>query len=127
VRYHLDTSFLIDWRASDPGTESLCQEILAGNHTVTVDPIVQTEFLAAPRLDRTYEFVFDTVLSLGNRIELTSEMSRLAATWLAPMDRPQRRARFADALVAAAAHVERAILVTSDTGMPVFPVTILLY
>jgi len=127
VRYHLDTTFLVDWRRSDLGSQLLRDEILAGMHTVTVDPIAQTEFFAAPRPDRRYEFVFDAILTVGTRVALTSDMCRTASTWLGSMDRVQRRARFADALIAAAAYAHRATLITSDTGMSVFPVAILLY
>jgi predicted nucleic acid-binding protein len=52
----------------------------------------------------------------------------LAASWLAPMDPAQRRARFADALIAAIADLDGATLVTSDTKIEgVFPVPVLLY
>jgi predicted nucleic acid-binding protein len=43
------------------------------------------------------------------------------------MDQAQRRARFADALVAAIADSAGATVLTSDTGMPTFPVSVLLY
>ena len=94
---------------------------------VSVDPIVHAEFFAAPRLDRTYDLVFDSVTRAGTILPLTPQVSRLAATWLGPMDQPQRRARFADALVAAVAYLDNATLVTNDKGMPLFPIPVLLY
>ena len=128
MRYHLDTTFLIDWRKSNPDIAALREEITAGAHKVSIDPIVQTEFFAAPRLDRTYEGVHGAVLGLGTLLPLPSEAAMLAASWLAPMDRAQRRARFADALIAAIAHLDGATLVTSDTKIEgVFPVPVLLY
>ena len=127
MRYHLDTSFLIDWRRSSPKIIGLRDEIAARLHVVSIDPIVHTEFFAAPRTDRTYDAVFESVIRLGTILPLTPQVSRLAATWLGPMDQPQRRARFADALVAAVAYLDNATLVTSDTAMPLFPVPVLLY
>lgn len=127
MKYHLHTSFLVDWRRSDPRIADLRAEISAGIHTVSIDPVVQTEFFAAPRIDRSYEVVFDAILGVGTRIDLSDEMSRMASRWLGPMDRVQRRARFADALIAAAAYTQGATVVTSDTGMPLFPVSVLLY
>ena len=52
----------------------------------------------------------------------------LAASWLGPTDRIQRRAHFADALIAAVTYIDGATLVTSDTKIKgVFPVPVLLY
>lgn len=128
MRYHLDTSFLIDWRKSNPSIVALQHEITTGAHIVSIDPIVQTEFFAAPRIDRTYEAVYSAVLTLGSLVPLTPRASMLAASWLGPMDRPQRRARFADALIAAITYIEGATLVTSDTRIEgVFPVPVLRY
>ncbi len=128
MRYHLDTTFLIDWRKSTPGIVVLRGEILAGAHVVSIDPIVQTEFFAAPRIDRTYEVVYSAILSLGTLMPLSQEASMLAASWLGPMDRAQRRARFADALIAAVAYLDGATLLTSDTKIEgVFPVSVRAY
>jgi predicted nucleic acid-binding protein len=127
VRLHLDTSFLVDWERAEPIVTTLREEILSGAHVVSVDPIVEAEFFATLRADRKTQAVFASVLVVGTRLPITSEASRLAATWLAPMDQAQRRARFADALVAAIAHVDGATVLTSDTGMPTFPVSVLLY
>lgn len=127
MRYHLDTTFLIDWRRSASTTRGLRDEISARLHVISIDPIVHTEFFAAPRIDRTYDAVFASVMTFGELLPLTPEGSRLAATWLAPMDPAQRRARFSDALVAAVAHLSDATLVTSDRGMSLFPVPLLLY
>lgn len=128
MRYHLDTTFLIDWRKSNPSVTTLQQEIVSGTHRISIDPVVQTEFFAAPRIDRTYRAVHDAVLALGSVLPLTSEAAMLAARWLAPMDQAQRRARFADALIAAMAHLDGAALVTSDTKIEgIFPVALLQY
>ena len=62
MRYHLDTSFLIDWRKSNPNIAILQEEIASGAHQISIDPIVQTEFFAAPRIDRTYEELHSAVL-----------------------------------------------------------------
>lgn len=127
MRLHLDTSFLVDWEREVPAIATLRDEILSGVHTVSIDPIVETEFFATPRASRKTQAIFATVLVLGTRLPITSEACRLAASWLASMDQPQRRARFADAIVAATAHADGATVVTSDTGMPHFPVSVLLY
>ena len=127
MRLHLDTSYLVDWERDEPIVATLREEILSGVHTVSVDPIVETEFFATLRADRKTQAVFASVLVVGTRLPITSETSRLAAVWLAPMDQAQRRARFADALVAAIALVDGATVLTSDTGMPTFPVSVLLY
>lgn len=128
MRYHLDTTFLIDWRKSTPSIVILRAEIIAGLHAVSIDPIVETEFFAAPRIDRTYEMVHSAVLGLGTLLPLTPAEAMLAASWLGPMDRPQRRARFADALIAAVAYLDGAVLLTSDTKIEgVFPVKVRRY
>jgi predicted nucleic acid-binding protein len=127
VRLHLDTSFLVDWEREDPIVTTIREEILTGIHVVSIDPIVEVEFFATLRADRRTQAIFASVLVVGVRLPITSEASRLAAIWLAPMDQAQRRARFADALVAAIAHFAGATILTSDTGMPSFPVSVLLY
>ncbi len=127
MRLHLDTSFLVDWERDEPNVAMLRDEILAGVHAVTVDATIETEFFATLRADRRTQAIFSSVLIVGNRLPVRPEASRLAAAWLAPMDREQRRARFADAIIAAVAHNEGATVVTNDTGMPLFPVPILLY
>lgn len=91
-------------------------------HTISIDPIVETEYFAAPRRPVTSHALFDTIVALGTVAPLTHEASRLAASWLAPMDQVMRRAHFADALIAAVAHLEDAVLVTSDKRIArVFP------
>ena len=128
MRYHLDTTFLIDWRKSTPSIVNLRSEIIAGLHAMSIDPIVQAEFFATPRIDRTYELVHGAVLGLGRMLALTPEASRLAASWLGLMDRPQRRARFADALIAAVAYLDDAVLLTSDSKIEgVFPISVRQY
>ena len=128
MRYHLDTSFLVDWQRVHPSVERLREEILTGVHQVSVDAIVQTEFFAVQRVDRAARSVFETVLDLAEWISITPAVSRLAAQWLGPMDAAQRLAHFADALIAAVATVERAILVTGDKRIArVFPVAVLEY
>src|SRR5438132_1445543 len=87
----------------------------------------------APRKRETLEAKFQRVLSepvldLAEWISITPAVSRLAAQWLGPMDAAQRLAHFADALIAAVATVERAILVTGDKRIArVFPVAVLEY
>ena len=128
MRYHLDTSFLVDWQGVHPSVERLREEILTGAHQVSVDAIVQTEFFAVQRVDRATRAVFETVLDLAEWISITPAVSRLAAQWLGPMDAAQRLAHFADALMAAVATVERAVLVTGDKRIArVFPVAVLEY
>lgn len=128
MRYHLDTSFLIDWRKSSPSVTTLQHEIVSGTHRISIDPIVQTEFFAAPRIDRTYRAVYGAVLALGSVLPLTSEAAMLAASWFSRMDQAQRRAHFGDALIAAIAHLDGATPVTADAGIGgIFPVAILQY
>ena len=128
MRYHLDTSFLIDWHRRDPRVLPLLDEVLAGLHEISIDPIVETEYFAAERIDRGKQFTYDTALSLGSSLPLTSQTSRLAASWLAPMDHPKRLAHFADALIAATAATAGAVLVTGDRRVArVFPVAVFEY
>jgi len=89
---------------------------------VSLDPIVETEYFAARRIDSRKRMVFQTVRQLGNWVSLTQDSCQLAARWLAPMDERQRLAHFADALIGAVAVVENATLVTGDTRIArVFP------
>ena len=128
MRYHLDTSFLIDWRTSNPSIVALRDEITAGAHTISIDPIVQTESFAAPRIDRMYAAIYRAVLTVGALLPITPDASMLAASWLGPMDRIQHRAHFADALIAATAATAGAVLVTSDRRIArVFPVAVFEY
>jgi predicted nucleic acid-binding protein len=128
VRIHLDTSFLVDWRRSEERVESLVREIVAGDHEVSVDTVVETEFFSALRITRNAIALFDFLLEVGDLIPLTSEPARLAAGWLAPMDERQRRAHFADALIAAVAHSAGATLVTGDHRIAaIFPIALLAY
>jgi predicted nucleic acid-binding protein len=125
LRYHLDTSFLIDWHRRDPRVIPLLDEVLAGLHEISIDAVVETEYFAAERIDRGKQFTYDTALSLGASLPLTS---RLAASWLAPMDHPQRLAHFADALIAATAATAGAVLVTGDRRIArVCPVAVFEY
>lgn len=125
MRYHLDTTFLVDWQREDPSSKTLRSEILARQHDVSIDPIVEAEFFAVPILDREIELVFDAVAAVGERLAITSEASRLAASWLGQMDKTQRLARFAHALVAAVAATNGATLLSNDTKIDsVFPVIV---
>ncbi len=127
MRLHLDTSFLVDWHRDESVIHQYRSEILAGDHIVSVDPVVEAEFFGSMRADRDAEIVFASALAQGSRLPFSSEAARLAATWLAPMDQKQRRARFADALIAAIASLDGATVLTNDTGMPMFGVPVLLY
>ncbi len=128
MRYHLDTTFLIDWHRRDARIIPLLDEVLAGLHEVSVDPIIETEYFAAARINRAKRLIFETALSLGSSIPITSEASRIAGAWLAPMDQPKRLAHFADALIAATASAAGAILVTGDRRIArVFPVAVFEY
>lgn len=122
MRLHLDTSFLIDWRRNSPRIIALRDEIIAGEHEVSYDPIVETEFMSAFRLTREHDAVMLALEFLATRLDITPEISQLAARWLAPMDQPMRRAHFADAIIAACATASSATLVTGDGRLPrVFP------
>ena len=95
---------------------------------MSVDPIVHTEFFAAKVFKRRIEFVFNNILALGRWIPLTAETCTTASRWLAPMDKAQRRAHFADALIAAVAGVEGATLLTHDGIMAsLFPISVQVY
>lgn len=126
--YHLDTTFLIDWHRRDPRITSLRDEIIAGIHDVSINPIVETEYFAARRVTREKEMTFESIAALSDMIPLSSDACRLAAQWLARLDIKQRRAHFNDALIAAASTVVGATLISSDKRIVrVFPVTILQY
>lgn len=128
MKYHLDTTFLIDWHRREARVLPLLEEILAGRHSVSIDPIIETEYFAATRVDRAKQAVFQTALTLGSRLTISSETARLAASWLAPMDQARRLAHFADALIAATATVGGAILVTGDRRIArVFSVAVFEY
>ena len=114
MRLHLDTSFLIDWRRQDPRTHDLAREIGDGQHEISIDPVVEAELFAVPCVTEDYVMLFDAVLAIGAVLPLSSQASRLAASWLAPMDEAKRRAHFADALIGAIAQTAEAILVTGD-------------
>jgi predicted nucleic acid-binding protein len=128
VKYHLDTTFLIDWYRKDARTLALRDEIIAGLHSVSINPLVETEYFAARRVTREREMLFDSIAEIAETVPLSSDVCRLAARWLSRLDIKQRRAHFNDALIAAAATVAGATLVSSDRRIArVFPVTILQY
>jgi predicted nucleic acid-binding protein len=123
LRYHLDTSFLVDWQREDPAIKTLVDDILAGTHDVSIDGIIYTEFMAARVIEMRKRLVIGTTLRIGGWLSATTEAARLAAGWLAPMNREQRRAFFADAVIAATAHMHGATILTGDkTAAGVFPV-----
>jgi predicted nucleic acid-binding protein len=128
MRLHLDTSFLVDWQRDDPRVADLVLEILAGEHEVSIDPIAETEFLAALVITRRKEAILRGALAAGRRVDITPDASAPAARWLAGMDPKQRRAHFADALIAAVASTQDAQLVTSDAILQrLFPVAVRVY
>lgn len=126
--YHLDTTFLIDWHRRDVRILALREEIIAGVHDVSINPIVETEYFSARRVTREKELTFASVAALSEMIPISSEACRLAAQWLGRLDVKQRRAHFNDALIAATSTVAGATLISSDKRIVrVFPVTILQY
>lgn len=128
MKYHLDTSFLIDWQRDDPRIRILRDEILAGEHEVSIDPIVHTEFMAARVVPMRKIAVMQGVLAIGRWLPISIEASRLAAVWLGSMDPIQRRAHFNDALVAATASIDGSTLLTGDSiAAGLFPVATELY
>jgi len=128
VRFHLDTTFLIDWQRVDPRIDSLRNELIAGQHELSIDPIIEAEFFAAQRVDRDKQLVFEGVQSIAEWVPLTSEACRLAGSWLARLDVPSRRRHFGDALIAATAALRDATLITADLRIArVFPVAVLEY
>jgi predicted nucleic acid-binding protein len=128
LNYHLDTSFLVDWQREDPAVENLVTGILDGEHTISITGIVFTEFMAARLITPRKRLVAGIVLRLAEWLPVSLETSRTASRWLAPMSRDQRRAFFADALIAAASHERGATLLTGDTtAARIFPVATQLY
>ncbi len=122
MRLHLDTSVLIDWHRGHVRIATLKDEILAGLHHVSIDPIVEIEYFMATRVQRDKIAIFDSVVAISDWIAPTSSACRLAASWLAPMDEAMRRAHFNDALIAAIATLDDAVLVTGDHRIrKVFP------
>lgn len=119
---------LIHWERDEPSIAALRLEIAGGLHEVTIDPIVETEFLASRRPSPSQRLTFEAITRVRRRTAITRQASELAASWLAPMDRAQRRARFADAIIAAVAHTSGATLLTNDAGMAAtFPVSVVEY
>ncbi|HYM15155.1 MAG TPA: PIN domain-containing protein [Dehalococcoidia bacterium] len=128
MKYHLDTSVLIDWERDEPTLAKLRLEIAGGLHDVTIDAIVETEFLASRQLGPVQRLTFESITRISRRAPITRRASELAASWLAPMDRAQRRARFADAIIAAVSHLAGATLLTTDSGIAsTFPVRVQAY
>lgn len=128
MKYHLDTTFLIDWYRKDARTLSLRDEIIAGRHDVSINPLVETEYFAVRRVTREREMLFDSIAEIAEMVTLSSEVCRLAARWLSRLDIKQRRAHFNDALIAAAATIAGATLISGDRRIArVFPVAILQY
>lgn len=122
MRLHLDTSVLIDWHRGDLRIAPLRDEILAGLHQISIDPVVKVEYFMATRVQSDKIAIFDSVMAISDWIVPTSEACRLAASWLAPMDEAMRRAHFNDALIAAIATLHGATLVTGDHRIgKVFP------
>jgi predicted nucleic acid-binding protein len=107
---------------------ALVGEIVAGEHEVSVDSVVEAEFFSARTVARDSLTLLESLLRVGEVLPLTSEPARLAASCLAPMDERQRRAHFADALIAAIAHTAGATLVTGDHRIAaLFPIAVLAY
>jgi predicted nucleic acid-binding protein len=128
VNSHLDTTLVIDWHRKDWRITYLREEIVAGIHEVSIDPIVETEYFSARRVNRDKELTFLAVAELSEMLPITSAASRLAGGWLARLDRKQPRAHFNDALIAAVATVAGATLITADKRIVrVFPVAVLQY
>lgn len=118
MKVHLDTSFLIEWQRNGSRIVPLRDQILAGDHEMSYDPIVEVEFLSVVRQDVQLLAVLAVVRAVGTRVDITPEIAQLAARWLAPMDEPKRRAHFADAIIAACATETGATLVTGDARLP---------
>jgi predicted nucleic acid-binding protein len=128
LRYHLDTTFIIDWHGNDVRISVLRDEILSGMHEVSIDPIIEAEYFSARHVSREKEMTFDAILAIGSVVALSSEACRLAGSWLGRMDRPQKRRHFNDALIAATAATADAVLVTGDRRIArVFPVAVFEY
>lgn len=112
----------------DERVAELRDEIIHGVHDVSIDAIVETEFFAVRSISVDHDLIYDALLAIGRLLPLTSEVCRVAGSWLAPMDEAMRRAHFADALIAAGAHSNGAMLVTGDRRIGrVFPVRVLEY
>jgi predicted nucleic acid-binding protein len=123
LNYHLDTSFLIDWQNENDSVQVLVSGIESGEHNASIDGIAYAEFMAARVLTPRKRLVAASAHRLCDWRGLSDDASRLAAQWLAPMDEVQRRAHFADALIAAIAHSSGVILLTGDgTAARTFPV-----
>jgi predicted nucleic acid-binding protein len=128
LRYHLDTSFLVDWQRRESTTRSLVNEIMDGEHRVSIDAVAHTEFMAARVITPRKELIVDTALTLGRFLEISVQASTRAAEWLSPMDKAQRRAFFADAIIAAVALEAGATLLTGDrVAAAMFPVDVHMY
>lgn len=128
ARYHLDTSFVIDWERGDPRIAQLADEISEGDHEISFDPIVETEFFAGQKMTRQAELLFRGIERLAVRVDLASTVCRLAATWLSSMDGDMRKQHFGDALIAAAASSNEAALLSADQKISrVFPIDVVTY
>ena len=128
MRHHLDTTFIIDWHRQSPKIQVIRYEILAGTHEVSFDPVAETEYFAAPRITRSRELTFASLATVAVRLPVSSEACRLAGAWLGKMDKRQRRRHFNDALIAAIATLDDAVLITADRRIArVFPLRVLEY
>lgn len=128
MRLHLDTTFLVDWQREDARIEPLRDEMRAGMHDVSYDPILEIEYFAVRDVSRRLVAVFESMRLLARWVPVTPEASRIAAQWLSQMDEKQRKAHFADAIIGAVAYADGAVLVTSERILPeVFPVAVLQY
>jgi predicted nucleic acid-binding protein len=128
LRYHLDTSFLIDWQRDDPAIAEVIDGILDGHHRISIDGVTYAEFMAARVIGARKRMVIGAATAMGEWLSLTVEAPRLAAIWLARMDDTQRRAHFADALIASVSHVHGATLLTGDRKSgDLFPVSTEMY
>lgn len=114
TRYHLDTAFLIDLQRGDPKAGRFRDQILEGQHQLSIDPIVETEFFAGRQVTRQAELLFRSIERLAERVELGQSVCRQAAAWLSRMDDNMRKKHLADALIVAAATSQGAIVLSSD-------------
>lgn len=128
MRHHLDTTFIIDWHRQSYAIEVVRHAILAGVHDLSFDPVAETEYFAAPRVTRARELTFASLSAIARRLPVSSEACRIAGSWLGRMDTRQRRRHFNDALIAAIAFTQDAILITADKRIGrLFPVRVLEY
>ena len=128
MRFHLDTSFLIDWQRGDPAVESLVEGILAGDHQISIDAVAHTEFVTAALISARKQIVLDVLDAVSAWTDIPQTASERAARWLTPMDLKQRCAFFADAMIAAVAADLNATLLTGDRKSGrAFPVATELY